>query len=529
MNALLYIIVTSIKNRLRELLHKPLKLVLYAVCIVGMGALMLLPFLTGSQSQQAQTDLIWLKGGFFVLLTMFVIISIKNGLSNGSTLFEMEDVNLLFVSPIKPQSILLYGLVQMAKTAFWAGFFLLFQGSTVGNLFGKGFEAILILFLCFILNTVLMSILSLVIYNLTNGRPARKRLVWVITAACFVPLLAYAGVLFLQSGNLLQAVEALLRSPVFSWFPVSGWAAQAATSLVAGKLATGLLFIGVIAVAGGGLVTYLLLGKVDYYEDVLVATETAFEKKRAVAEGQANLEALSTTKTKVSKTGVGGFGASALLYKHLRESTRASALGLLSVPSLFFIVGAGVLAFLMRGEGGVTMLILQIMVWIQLFLIGTGRGMKELFTHYIYLIPETSFRKIVWSNMEAAAKILLESILIFGVAGVIAGDSPLLVVGGIVVYTLFSLMLLGVNYQSMRWLGTDISAGILIMIYIVAVIVLMAPGVVGAIVVGMAIGETLGMAAGFGVVAVWELLVALGCFALSKGVLHHCDIQVRSK
>ena len=528
MNALLYILATSIKNRLLELLRKPIKLVLYVVCIVGMGALVVLPLITGSQST-ASMDLIWLKGGFFLLLTMFVVISIKTGLSSGNTMFEMEDVNLLFVSPIKPQSILLYGLVQMAKTAFWAGFFLLFQGSTLRNVFGKGFEAILVLFLCFILNTVLMSIVSLVIYNLTNGRPARKRLVWIITAACFAPLLVYAGVLFLQSGNLAQAAESLLRSPVFSWFPVSGWAAQAATSLIAGELGVGLLFIGVIAVAGGGLVTYLLLGKVDYYEDVLVATETAFEKKRAVAEGQVNLERLSATKTKVSKTGVGGFGASALLYKHLRESTRASALGLMSVPSLFFIAGAGILAFFMRGEGGVTMLVLQIMVWIQLFLIGTGRGMKELFTHYIYLIPETSFRKIVWSNMEAVAKILLESILIFGVAGVIAGDSPLLVVGGIVVYTLFSLMLLGVNYLSMRWLGTDISEGILIMLYILAVLVLMAPGVVGAIIVGMAIGETLGMAAGFGVVAVWELLVALGCFAFSKGVLHHCDIQVRSK
>jgi hypothetical protein len=100
-----------------------------------------------------------------------------------------------------------------------------------------------------------------------------------------------------------------------------------------------------------------------------------------------------------------------------------------------------------------------------------------------------------------------------------------LVAAVIAVYTLFSFLLLGINYLSLRWTGADISAGLLIFIYTIAVIVIMLPGLIAAIVFGSMIEGT-GVLIGLGVLAVWELLAALGCFALSKGVLHNSDIPV---
>jgi hypothetical protein len=120
---------------------------------------------------------------------------------------------------------------------------------------------------------------------------------------------------------------------------------------------------------------------------------------------------------------------------------------------------------------------------------------------------------------------LVESLAIFGVAGIIMRERPLLVIAAIAVYTLFSFLLLGINYLSMRWTGADISMGLMVMIYIFGVVLIMLPGLIPAIIIGSMFGD-IGVLAGFGILALWELIAALGCFALSKGVLHRCDMPV---
>ena len=120
-------------------------------------------------------------------------------------------------------------------------------------------------------------------------------------------------------------------------------------------------------------------------------------------------------------------------------------------------------------------------------------------------------------------KVLVESLAIFGIAGLIIGEPFEMVVAAIAVYTLFSYLLLGINLLFMRWTGADISSGILIFIYTIAVMVIMLPELIAAIVIGSMI-EGVGVLIGLGVLALWELLAAIGCFALSQGVLHNSDM-----
>jgi len=164
-------------------------------------------------------------------------------------------------------------------------------------------------------------------------------------------------------------------------------------------------------------------------------------------------------------------------------------------------------------------------MWMQIFFIGTGRGLKELYAHYIYLIPESSFLKIVWSNLEIMLRVTVESAAVFCAAGLIMRSPVPLIAASFVVYTLFSFLLLGINYLSLRWTGADISVGFLVFIYIVGVVVIMLPGLVPAVIIGSMSGSA-GVLIGMGILASWELIAGLGCFALSKGVLHRCDMPV---
>jgi hypothetical protein len=54
----------------------------------------------------------------------------------------------------------------------------------------------------------------------------------------------------------------------------------------------------------------------------------------------------------------------------------------------------------------------------------------------------------------------------------------------------------------------------------------MLPGLVPAIIVGSIIGGTSGAFAGLLILLGWEVIAALGCFTLSRGILHKCDMPM---
>lgn len=522
MNSLVFLLSRNMKNSFLEVLRKPAKLILWTMAIVGIVALFILSNYTRKSADQSM-DLIWLQGILFLFLVIFVVIAIQKGLSNGDVIFDMSDVNLLFGSPINSRLILMYGIVRMAKMAFLSGFFILFQSNSLGTSFGVGSGGVFLVLVGFFLAFSLLQTMSLLIYSQTNGRPSRKSMVRLISVLAFLPLFARTVIEYVRTGNLISTLENTLNSPWFAWTPVAGWASKGTVSLISGDLRNGLLFLGLLVLAELLVLVYIAFSNSDYYEDVLVASETSFEKKRSFSEGQLNVASSSTKKIRVTNTGLRGTGGSTLFYKHVRESFRSNPLGLWGFPSILMVAAAALMSFVLRNEGGGLLLLLQILMWMQIFLIGTGRGLKELYIHYIYLIPESSFRKIIWSNLEITVKILVEGVAIFCVAGLIVGAPASLIIAMILVYSLFSFLLLGVNYVSLRFTGADISMGILMFLYTIAVLVIMLPGLVSAFFIGQLFGG-MGVLIGLIVLCLWELMAGLGCFALSKGILHHCDL-----
>jgi hypothetical protein len=508
------------KNSLKELLKKPGKLMLYLLMIAAAIGAIALSFFTKAQVEQP-APLFWFSGILFAFISLFVVINILKGLSGGDAIFEMNDVNLLFVSPVDPRKVLLYGLIRMAKTAFLAGFFILFQASSLAN-FGVDYGGVLLTFAGFLLSMVVLLIASLLIYSATNGNATKKRVVKLITALLFLPLAVFWAVSYFETRNPSVALEAAINSPFLRYIPVAGWTASGVTALLSGELLAGLFFFGLNLFLGAGITGYILLSHPDYYEDVLVATETAYERKRAITEGNLNAATQFKKAVKITKTGIYGNGAAALFGKHMRESFRENRFGILTLPSVLIAAGAVIMTLFVQD----LVVVMQILMWLQIMLIGTGRGLKETYSHYIYMIPESSFKKILWSNLEIMARTFLESVLIFGIGGSLVGADFAYIAVCILTYTLFSCLLLGVNYVFLRFLGSDISAGLLIVIYYFAVILTMAPGLALAIVIGSIIGDGFGLFAGLLILCAWELAMGLLCFALSKGVLHNCDMAM---
>ena len=149
-----------------------------------------------------------------------------------------------------------------------------------------------------------------------------------------------------------------------------------------------------------------------------------------------------------------------------------------------------------------------------------GRGLRELYSHYIYMAPESPFMKIVWSNLEIMLKACVEGALIGTATGIAAGAGIPVIICSATAYTLFIFMLIGINYVSLRFTGADMSSGLLLMLYMLAVLLVLSPGVAAAIFIGVNAGVHWALAALSG----WELLAALCCFWASRNILHACDI-----
>lgn len=160
------------------------------------------------------------------------------------------------------------------------------------------------------------------------------------------------------------------------------------------------------------------------------------------------------------------------------------------------------------------------------FFVGTGLGLRELYHHYIFMIPESSFSKIFWSNLELVVKCFAESLIGMVIAGIILKATVPEILIYILVTTVFSLLLISINLLSMRMFSSVISQGLLLTFYFLFVILVMVPGVVAGAILGMSIGGSIGVIAGIGLLTLWELLLSVLFFFLSKGVLDTCDMEV---
>jgi len=520
MKALFYIIFKSAKNSFKKLLRNPGKIILYSIVIALIAGIILITTFS-RQHIENYAPIFWFTIIIFLFIAIFTIIAVLNGLSNGNVIFDMNDVNLLFVSPVNSRGILIYGVIKTAKTAFLAGFFILFQTSSLAG-FGIGFDGILLIFGCFILSVIVLTIVSLLIYSLSNGNILRRRIVKLISVTILLPLVISAVIQYMSTRDFILTLETAAASPFLKLIPVAGWTSSALTAFFSGNISTGFLYLFLNLLLGAGIIVYIMLSNPDYYEDVLVATETAYEKKRALAEGDIAAATVTKKNVKVTKTGIKGSGASALFGKHLRESFRQNRFGFLDHTSMMFIIGAVVFSFILKD----CFVVFMMLMWAHVFLIGTGRGLKEIYSHYIYMIPQSSFKKIIWSNMEIMIKTLTEGILIFSICGILLKENPVLILIYVITFTFFSFLLLGINFLFIRFIGANLSAGILIMIYYLAVILIMSPGIALAAVTGIAATEGFGFIFGLLVLSLWELAAGIGCFAISKGALHNCDMPV---
>ncbi len=476
-NPLLYVLTTRFKNKLISIVKKPSQLIFIIILVAMFGITIFSGNQTGTFSYvrpiEELLSICLLVFGVSYVLTAF------SGISKGASMFSMSDVNLLFSSPVRPIPILIYGLIQQMGTSLLLGFFILFQYTTIHNLYGMGVDFLVAVFLLYAIVSFCGQLTAMVIYTITSSDDKKRK----IAKYSFIGIVALAvGAVFLNAlsmgqDNMLENVVTSASTFPVMLFPVIGWAKMILTGLFASET------INILYVVLGSALTVLyvllmvLLVKVkqaDYYEDVLKATEVSFSAITAKKEGK--IAETVPQNVKVGKIGLnGGNGSDVFYYKHKVESRRAKAF-IFDVQTLVYMAIICVFAFIFKNEGILPILILSI--YMQMFSVALGRWVKELIMPYIYLIPEKPMKKLWNCLKESFVKISVEAVTLFVIIGLIMQLEPLEILGCILVRISCGILFTGVNLFTERFFGGISLKAVTLILYFLFAMIFAIPAII---------------------------------------------------
>jgi len=552
MNSLTYLLIRSTKNRFLEIIRTPSKAIPYVLVIGFFVFLVITNMMTGAELPyyHEYTSPLFLKGILFGFFMFTFAASVAVGLK-GSDQYGMQDVNLLFVSPIRSRTILIYGLVQSTKTILIGSWFVFFQIGWLQSSFGVSLGGVFLIWAGYVLFTLVCQMLSIFLYAILSGCKTRQLVAKIVLALMFLPVFVLFLINAYAYGEIGPGFYAALGSWVFDYTPFVGWASAGIVALITGHNMLALWFFGMLFVVGVSFVLIVYLLDPEFYEQVSGATQDTFNTIQSVQEGNVQSSLSTNRKIKITKTGLAGSGSSVLFYKHVRESFRRNYLGLWDFTSIFIVGGAVIWAFFARpgeprfdeyyeylgpydGSSMIISMFFTVMI-MKLFGLGGGRGAYELYSHYIFMLPDSAFYKWIWANWENVIKALVEGVFIFGLAGVVlstspyASASPLIVVSAILAYVVFIFYSVGIDLAFLRISGFTYRSMFLAVLTMFMTVIPMLPGIIAAFFALNILPDSIAVTVFLLIVSVWNLIVGLVCFVISQDVLHNCDMPTMDK
>lgn len=454
MRATSYLLLTSLKNRILSLKKKPALAIFYGICVAFIVFLLVVYSLLGPEEKESFGDI----GIVYVIIAglggLLLYMSVITGISTGGTLFTMPDVNLLFVAPVSSKRVLVYGLIKQMGTTLLAAVFIVFQIPNLKMNFDIDAFDIANLFIIYTVIVFLSQIISMAVYLFTNGNENRKRLV---KGACFAALLALAAVIFAryrQTGNLWEGIKEVIDSKGFGFVPVMGWSVMFVKAGMEGNMLFYVLALAFFVAVSAAVVLAFTSGNADYYEDVLLSTETNFITMQAAKEGkQTGIKTNKKVKIKEGRTGIGrGRGADVLFWRHVLELKRSSFIPFINTYTLLAAVFAGIFAYMSK-ENFAGYIILIILAYIQFFITVMGKLVTELNRPYIYLIPQSSLKKLVYASMSSIIKPFIDGAVVFAVVAVAGGADIITAVFQMLAYGVTGLIFTSFAVVCQRVLG----------------------------------------------------------------------------
>lgn len=370
-----------------------------------------------------------IAGGAILGVFLFMIFGADK---NGSRIFSPADVNLLFASPMKPQSVLMFRVTTQLGAAVLGSLYLLIQVPNLTLNLGMSMWTALALILAWGLTIMLATLMQVLLYALISTYPGMRR--YVRTGIYVLLALIAAGYLFtLQMGGqgLLRGAVDYFNADVSRWIPIWGWLKGFCIFAAEGRpAAAGACLAAVLAT--GGLMIYVIWNlRVDFYEDAMAKSEevaAVLEKAQSEKSTGFLIVRKKERSGKLKRDGFRyGAGANVFFFKTLYNRFRFAHLGFFTKTMELYLAAAVVVGLFCRANAaaaGVVPLVLVLAVFT--FFRSLGNPLEQdTMTDCFLMIPESTWKKLFWSLAGGSANCALDLLLPLLAGALIMGENPL--------------------------------------------------------------------------------------------------------
>ena len=350
-----------------------------------------------------------------IILTVFVFSAI-NADKNGSKIFLPADVNLLFASPMKPQSVLLFRLTTQLGAILLSSIYMLFQLPNLVLNLGLSTWAALAAIATWCLTILVGKLLQVLLYTVFSTHAKLKNYLrkgiyalLLILGAGFVAYWRACG-----ENRLMVAADQFFNSPASCYIPFWGWLKGFCMFAVEGKIGPMLLCLAALAAGCTALAYVIWHVKADFYEDAMAKSE---ETAELLARAQAEKGSVALVKRKKDRSDRlrrdrmrHGKGANVFFFKAMYNRFRFAHLGIFTKTSeTYLVAGLGVAALcrFVLDTDGLIPVVLTLAGFCFFRAMGNPLSQDTEMDHFL-LIPESTWSKLFWSLMGGTANCLLD-------------------------------------------------------------------------------------------------------------------------
>ncbi|HBA63668.1 MAG TPA: hypothetical protein DCZ20_07415 [Lachnospiraceae bacterium] len=462
MGALWYVRKRTMINRLKKAVKRP---VTYIYLAFGILYAALIIFGIAIMAEQADFTS---PVGLVALMTVWTFYSLPGNFvsyaNRKGIIFRPSQTQFVFPAPIHPKKILLDGaLLNMLMSLMFSIVFVI-CGAAVFHI--PFYKMLLFFLVCFVLEIVLEYSIILIVYGSDRFAEGKFRLwgnvIKGIMAVSVLLLILY----FRKNGLTLESAVRLIDAPVLRMIPVVGWNVCAFRWILLGadpiNIAGTVLFL--ITAAAVAFAAWKMENTGSYYEDAAKFADDYQEYRSRNKKGDATFQIGGHKKFRAARVQFKG-GARAIFYRQLLEYKKEKFF-IFNYMTLISLVMAVILAKVWEepdaGMPGLYML--GLLAYIAFLTTGySGKWDKELNNPYLYLIPDTPFRKMWNATKMEHIKAFFDGTLMCVIVGTAWRVPVWQIVMCILIYVLlqanklymkvFTLLLLG---NTMGKVGRDI-------------------------------------------------------------------------
>lgn len=405
MNAVLFIIIHQMKNQIKRIFSRPLSAIITIIaCLAFIGG-PLFAFLSPKSGMSDSNVAEVLIAG----LQLFIGITLINAyLSQQSGLFTLADANFLFSSPLNRRTILVYIMIQTAPSSLLTAIFMSFYYPfLIGNAMSLGDFIATLFIMSLMFGCIFLSYYYIYIQDIEHPglKKLLRKILWIVLAV-------FAIIIFIVTAknnfDFIVAITKIIRSTFYNLIPIFGWAKYGVISAVNGDYAVGFLLSAIMLIAFIAIFAILMYrSDVDFYEQAQQDSIKVQEIMEGVKSG--NLDSRKYQVNKIRKANVKfRSGAAALLSRQMLEYKKSGSFITVReiMVSLIYIL-VGVLAKL---DFSVVMIMI---VFGALSFSSNDSWNADFKKHYVFLIPDSSIKKVIYSVIPSLIKTAISGIIAF--------------------------------------------------------------------------------------------------------------------